>query len=232
MLALWILLAVFALIILLLALPLRISMSYTPSDGFQYRVKYFLIPLADSTKPEKPKKKKPSKPAPEKKPAQKKKVKKKTGSSPVSFLLSFLGLDDISTVAKAKQSISENGLLETIGNVFSAIKNLFSRIFGLVCKGVFTKFDLQIVVGDTDAADAAIRYGNVCGAVYPLLTLLDSAIKFRDRNIDIRCDFNQESTTARFDGQFYYHPYSVVGFAFGLIWRYIKQLLKKEGSKS
>ena len=44
---------------LLLALPLRIFLRYSPDDGLQYRVKYAFIPLADSQAPEKPEKQKP-----------------------------------------------------------------------------------------------------------------------------------------------------------------------------
>lgn len=233
MIAVWILLGIAALIVLLLVLPLRIYLHYDPQSGLQYRLRYALLTLADSSKPKKPKEeKKPAakKPASAKKPAKKK--KSGSGKSPVSSLLSFLGLDDISTAAKAKQSISEKGLLETVGNVFAALKDLFSRIFRLAGKGFFRSFDLSIVVGDSDAADAAFSYGTICAAVYPLLTLLDSAMKFRDRNVDIRCDYEQPATTAQFDGQFCYRPCHVLGFAFGLIWRYIRQTIRKEGNKS
>lgn len=235
MIAVWILLGIAALIVLLLVLPLRIYLHYDPQSGLQYQVRYALLTLADSSKPKKPKEeKKPAakKPASAKKPAKEKKKKSGSGKSPVSSLLSFLGLDDISTAAKAKQSISEKGLLETVGNVFAALKDLFSRIFRLAGKGFFRSFDLSIVVGDSDAADAAFSYGTICAAVYPLLTLLDSAMKFRDRNVDIRCDYEQPATTARFDGQFCYRPCHVLGFAFGLIWRYIRQTIRKEGNKS
>lgn len=232
MLALWIILGILALVVLLLVLPLQIFLKYTPERGLQYRIKYCFWTLTDSAKNEEASKKSRKKPAEQEKSKKTKKSKSKDRSGAVSFLLSFLGLDDVSSAAKAKQSISENGLLETIGSVFTAVKNLFSRLFGLVSKGVFRKFDLSITVGDSDAADAALRYGTICAAVYPLLTLLDSSMKFRSRNVDIRCDDTQETTTAQFDGRLTYRPYSILGFAFGLIWRYLKQVLKKEGSKS
>lgn len=228
MLVLWILLGVFMLIALLLALPLRIYLQYSAEGELQYRVKYCFLTLADSSKPEQPKKK----PVAEKKSKKETTSKKKSGQSGASFLLSFLGLDEISTAAKAKQSISKNGLLETIGSVFAAVKKLFSRIFRLVNKGIFRKFDLTVTVGDNDAADAAMHYGALCAAIYPLLTLLDSTMKFRSRNVDIRCDYSQEHITAAFDGQLYYRPYHILGFAFGLIWQYLKQTLKKEGSNA
>ena len=59
--ALWIILGIFAFFALLLALPLRIFLRYSPDDGLQYRVKYAFIPLADSQAPEKPEKQKPEK---------------------------------------------------------------------------------------------------------------------------------------------------------------------------
>lgn len=232
MLALWIILGILALIVLLLALPLRIFLKYTPESGLQYRIKYCFLTLTDSEKNKKSPEKDKKKGSEQKKSKKGKKDKSKSGQSAVSFLLSFLGLDDVSSAAKAKEAISNNGLLETIGSVFSAVKNLFSRISGLIKKGVFRKFDLRVTVGDSDAADAALRYGTICAAVYPLLTLLDSSMKFRSRNVDIRCDYTQETTAAQFDGQLYYRPCHILGFAFGLIWRYLKQVLKKEGSKS
>lgn len=54
MLALWIILGILALIVLLLALPLRIFLKYTPESGLQYRIKYCFLTLTDSEKIEKP----------------------------------------------------------------------------------------------------------------------------------------------------------------------------------
>lgn len=232
MLAVWILLGIFAPVALLMILPLRIYLNYTPENGLQYKIKYCLIPLVDSERPAKPKKPAEEKPTAPPQAQKKKKEKPKGGKSAVSSLLSFLGLEDVSTAAKAKQSIGTNGLLATVGSVFSAVNDLFSRIFKLIRKGVFKKFDLHIVVGDGDAADAAFNYGTICAAVYPLITLLDSAVKFRSRTVDIRCDFDAEATTARFDGQFYYRPCSFVHFAFGLLWNYLKQTIKGKGQTS
>lgn len=218
MLALYIILAVIALIVLLLALPLRIYLHYAPSQGFQYRVKYLFLTLADSTK---------EKTAAKKKPAAK---KKQSDSRAVEKLLDFLGLKDISSKINLKRAIDSKGLLATFRDVSAAVKELLSRIGGLVKKSVFKHFDLNITVGDSDAADAAFRYGTVCSAVYPLLTLLDGTMKFKKRTVDIRCDFEQDTVTAAFDGQLNYRPHHFVRFLCGLIWRYIKQNIQKRGT--
>ena len=221
MLALYIILGIFALIVLLLALPLRIYLHYAPAEGFQFRVKYLFLTVADSTKEKKPK---PEKPASAQKPAAK---KKKSGGKATEKLLDFLGLKDVSSRINFRRAVDSKGLLETFRGVAAAVKDLFSRIGGLIRKAVFKRFDLRIAVGDSDAADAAFHYGAVCAAVYPLLTLLDGAMKFKKRTVDVRCDFEQESITAAFDGQLNYRPIHIVGFLFGLLGRYIRQSVKK-----
>ena len=221
MLALYIILGIIALIVLLMALPLRIYLHYTPAEGFQFRVKYLFLTVADSTKEKKPK---PEKPAEQEKPAAK---KKKSGGKATEKLLDFLGLKDISSKINFRRAVDSKGLLETVRGVAAAVKDLFSRIGRLIRKSVFKRFDLRITVGDSDAADAAFRYGEVCAAVYPLLTLLDGAIKFKKRTVDVRCDFEQEALTAAFDGQLNYRPIHFIGFLFGLLGRYIRQSVKK-----
>lgn len=222
MLALYIILAIIALIVLLLALPLRIYLRYTPEQGFQFRVKYLFLTLADSTKEKKPKQ--PKKPSGKEKPVTQ---KKKSDGKATEKLLDLLGLKDISSKLNFKCALDNKGLIETFRGVSAAVRELFSRIGKLVRRSVFKRFDLKITVGDSDAADAAFRYGAVCAAVYPLLTLLDGTMKFKKRTVDIGCNFEQDDITAAFDGQLNYRPIHVVSFLFGLFGRYIKQSAKK-----
>ena len=212
--ALWIILGIVAFFALLLALPLRIFLSYTEEKGLQYRVKYAVFPIADSKKPEKPA-------------ANKKqrrivaKSKKALGSS----LRSFPGLEDISSAASFQRAIAEKGLLETLRGVTETVRSLLKQTGQLFKKGVFKKFELRIVC----PAEAATQYGAVCAAVYPLLTLLDSAMKCKHRKVDIRCDFDTEEIRASFEGQVNYRPWHFVCFVCGLLWRYIKSKNMKEG---
>ena len=218
MLALWIILGILALLALLLVLPLRIYLKYDADGGLRYRVKYLFLTLADSEVPEKPEQ-------PVKKAAEAE--KKRSGSGMAAKLLSFLGLEDVSSAANAKKALNEKGLAEMIHSVFGAVKALFSRISRLMCHGEFRRFDLRIVVGDTDCADAAMSYGELCAAAYPLLAFLESKLKFRRRNVDLRCDFSAESTEAVFDGQLNYRPVYLLGFLLGLVGQYLRQDKKK-----
>lgn len=221
MLALYIILGILALIVLLLALPLRIYLRYAPEQGFQFRVKYLFLTLADSSKETQPK---PEKPSGKKKPAAQ---KKKGGGKATETLLDFLGLKDVSSKLNFKRAVADKGLLATVSDVTASVRDLLSRIGRLVKKSVFKRFDLRVTVGDSDAADAAMHYGTVCAAVYPLLTLLDGAMKFKKRTVDIRCNFEQDDITAAFDGQLNYRPIHIVGFLLGLFGRYIRQRVRK-----
>ena len=222
--ALWVLLGIAAFFALLLALPVRIFLQYTAEGGLRYRVKYAFLTLADSEAPEKPQEQTKST-------AKKKNGKKEAASAggTVQSLLSFLGLGDVSSAVNIKKAINEKGLLEVLRGVTEAVASLARRIGRLLKKGVFKKFELRIISGDGDPAEAALHYGTLCAAVYPLLTLLDATMKFRGRSVDIRCDFEMEGTQADFDGQLNYRPWHFVCFAGGLLWRYITATLKKEG---
>ena len=69
-------------------------------------------------------------------------------------------------------------------------------------------------------------FGRYCGIIYPTVTLLDSAMTFRRRTVDLRCDFEKESTSVMFDGQLQYRPWHFVLFLGGLIMNYLKRSVK------
>lgn len=220
MIVLYIFLGILALIGLILILPIQICLHYDGEQGFRFRLKFAWIPLYDSSKekPEKPKtEKKPKAEAP-KEP----KKAKKTGGAAAS-LLNFLGLGDIASIANAGKAIDQKGLVQMLSDIGTAVGAIFARIGQLVGRGVFTEFTLRVVVGDEDVADAAMTYGRVCSVIYPLVTMLDSAMTFRRRTVDLRCDFEQEEITVTFDGQLRYRPLNFVQFLWGLVKNYLKR---------
>ena len=208
MIFLYILLGIFAFLGLILALPIHICMHYDQEGGFQFRLKFAWIPLVDSSKevPDKPKKE-----------------KQKRTSSGASSILGFLGLEDIASIANARKALDEKGLLLLLSDLRSAVGAIFARIGELLARGVFQVFTLRVTVGDTDAADCAINYGRYCAIIYPTITMLDSAMTFRKRTVDLRCDFAEESTSIYFDGQLRYRPWNFIQFLWGLIMNYLKR---------
>lgn len=225
MVVLYIILGILAFLGLILFLPLQIYLQYTEEEGFGFRLRFAYIPLVDSRKekPEKPEK--PKKPKEEKEQQENKKDKKK-GSSGAASLLNFLGLGDIASIANAKKALDQKGLCQMLSDLASAVGGIFARIGKLLARGVFQKFTLRVVVGDEDAADAAMTYGRICGIIYPTITLLDSAFTFRQRTVDLRCDFAEEKTKIFFEGQLRYRPWDFVCFLGGLVVNYLKRSVK------
>ncbi len=221
MVLLYIFLGILAFLGLILFLPLHIGMRYDGESGFVFRLKFAWITLYDSGKEKKPSAPKEEKKDKEEKPKKEKKEKK--GSSALTALLNFLGLQDIASIANAKTALEKKGLQQMLEDLGTAVGQLFGRIGKLFCRGVFHKFTLRITVGDEDAADCAINYGRICAAVYPTITLLDSAFTFRQRSVDIRCDFSQENTQLFYEGLLRYRPWNFVCFLGGLVINYLKR---------
>ena len=214
MIFLYILLGLATLVALILYLPLRILLSYDEDSGLTYKLRYAFFCLADSTEEKPPKEEKPKQP----KTKQKKKDRSATGT-----LLRFLGLEDLAGLGKA---LKEKGLCQTLSDIASGVKNLLVRIGRLIGKARFRRFDLQILVGDADAGDAALNYGRACALLYPVLDSLKPVKRCKKRRIDLRCDFLRDESLIRFDGELIYRPWHLVAFVGGLIWNYIKRSVK------
>ncbi len=74
------------------------------------------------------------------------------------------------------------------------LKSLLLRFKKLLKHTVVKKFNFNITVCGDDAADTAIKYGNVCSVIYPLSTLLCSCVNFKPENISVFSDFYSEET--------------------------------------
>lgn len=219
---LWILIGVIALLVLLLVTPLRIFLLYSGGE-LNYRVKYGLIPIFASDKPEKERKK----PKKAEKASESGEKKKKSGAA--GALMQMLGLPQLRSAASAKNAVKEDGLLETVRAVLSALRSLLGRIGRLLKKGVFRRFDLTIRVADEDPAEAAFKYGQICAAAYPLLHLLENTLRFRRRKVEILCDDDLSQTEVEFSAQLNYRLWHIVRFLCGLFGNYMKN--RKDDSK-
>ena len=213
----YILLGLFLLLAVALYLPLRIALSYHLEEGLQYKLYYGWFCLTDSTK-EKPVAEKLQEPTPPKK-----KKKRRILSSATNTLMNFLGLGDIASIANARKALNEKGLCQMLSEIAKAVRDLLRTTGRLVGKGRFRRFELQILVGDTDAGDAALHYGQTCALLYPMLDSLKAVRKCKNRRIDLRCDFQREESMVRFDGLLQYRPWHVIGFLGGLIWNHIRR---------
>ncbi len=112
-----------------------------------------------------------------------------------------------------RKSLRENQLLKTLREEFTLVVDLLKELLGLL-KGSKAKiFRLKIVCADTNAADAAIKYGQCSAAVYPLLGYLRSNIQIRPKGEDIQisCDFHSNNSEFAFETILVIRVYRVLG---------------------
>ncbi len=165
--ALIILSIVFGLLILLCILPLTVDLSFC--DGLVLKIRYSGITVFDNAKRVKYKKKEKTK---------KKSVPKTDETTPKKE--NFF-----------KKTYRQKGLLGTVMYFSSILNMLLKKMCWVVRRFKFRKFKLDISVATNDAADTAIQYGKICGAVYPVISFFESNTDFKAREININADFDK-----------------------------------------
>lgn len=149
--------------------------------------------------------KKPKKPAA--KAGWRERIKRKGGGG------AFRGLDGFLRAAKlAKTALGEAGRL---------LRHVHVR-----------DIQIHLIVSGEDAASAAIRYGQVCAAVYPLLAAASKVMPVRSSTVDIRPDFTGEKNLLNVSLSLWVLPVFLLAAALRLGVRIAISLLKKGANDS
>ncbi|MGN1480176.1 MAG: DUF2953 domain-containing protein [Acutalibacteraceae bacterium] len=220
MIALYIILAVTALIVILFSIKVSVTAVY--DETFTLDIKWLFIKLRiypedeekEAKKAEKEQKKKNSK---KEKP---KKEKTEESTSPKSNIF--------------KDFYNNQGFAATVNLIRTAAAQL-----GGFLKGVYRAFVienltvlLRVSEGD-DAAQTAVKYGKVCSAVYPAMGFICSNMKVKQYDVNVVPDFISAENTATFKLSLSVRPIkltnAVIVLAFRLIFKVLLKLLK--GSK-
>ena len=172
-----IILGIIALIVLILSIPVKVSLAF--DDKIHLTVKYLFIKLnilpVDPNKPKKPAKpkKEPEKKAEEEKKDEAPKEKK---PNPILEMVKANGYD---------------GMMLVIKNLGRVLGIYGGKLFKSV---VFDEIDLYISVGTGDAASTAIKYGETCQKVYPVLGFICSNNIVKKYDILVEPDFLANKT--------------------------------------
>lgn len=224
MIALYIFLAVIALIVILFSIKVSVTAVY--DETFTLDIKWFFIKLRIYPEDEEKKAKKEAKKAEKeqkKKNSKKEKPKKEKteeSASPKSNIF--------------KDFYNNQGFAATVNLIRTAAAQL-----GGFLKGVYRAFVienltvlLRVSAGD-DAAQTAIKYGKVCSAVYPAMGFICSNMKVKQYDVNVVPDFISAENTATFKLSLSVRPIkltnAVIVLAFRLIFKVLLKLLK--GSK-
>ena len=224
MIALYIILAVIALIVILFSIKVSVTAVY--DETFTLDVKWLFIKFRIYPEDEEKKAKKEAKKAEKeqkKKNSKKEKPKKEKteeSASPKSNIF--------------RDFYNNQGFAATVNLIRTAAAQL-----GGFLKGVYRAFVienltvlLRVSAGD-DAAQTAIKYGKVCSAVYPAMGFICSNMKVKQYDVNVVPDFISAENTATFKLSLSVRPIkltnAVIVLAFRLIFKVLLKLLK--GSK-
>ena len=224
MIALYIILAVIALIVILFSIKVSVTAVY--DETFTLDVKWLFIKFRIYPEDEEKKAKKEAKKAEKeqkKKNSKKEKPKKEKteeSASPKSNIF--------------RDFYNNQGFAATVNLIRTAAAQL-----GGFLKGVYRAFVienltvlLKVSAGD-DAAQTAVKYGKVCSAVYPAMGFICSNMKVKQYDVNVVPDFISAENTATFKLSLSVRPIkltnAVIVLAFRLIFKVLLKLLK--GSK-
>ncbi len=100
-----------------------------------------------------------------------------------------------------KTNIRKKDFLSTVRESFNLIVDLLKEIIGLLRYCKIKVLKLKVVCADTDAADAAMSYGECCAVVYPLLGYLHSFVDVKPsgEEVSILCDYSSDEGSFDFE---------------------------------
>ena len=185
MMVLYVLLGVLAFLLLLLLLPIGVSLRF---DGeLTVRVRYAGIPILRYSSADEKQPKKPSKQAvsPRK---QAKAAKKQRAAKPK---------EKAALLPDLAQMLKEDGVGAVAGYLAELAKLAKTAAGRLLAAILIDRLELLLEVGGEEAADIALTYGKLCGVVYPAQTVLETLLRVRRRQVQVRPNFLRESSQAR-----------------------------------
>lgn len=162
MIALIVLGAIMCFLLILCLLPLTINLVY--EHELMLKIKYAGIILFDGKKGSKPTVK------------SNKKQKNTTPQQKENFI---------------KKTYKQKGLLGTVQYFSNILKIVLKRFWWLVKRFKFRQFEFDLTVATDDAAHTAIQYGEVCAALYPIFSVIQSTVDLKPKSVNINADFEK-----------------------------------------
>ncbi len=171
MIAVYILAGLLILILLILLLPVGVYLKY---DGdFAFKVKFAGIKVYEL-------KEKKQKADTKEKPVKTEKVKENR------LKTSFEKLKD------------KHGFVGAIKEIFGFFRSCINHLGYLLKTMKFKRVCMDLSVAGEDAAATAIRYGQVCSVVYPVLSFFQSKTNVKYKQINIKSEFEKANSSFSF----------------------------------
>ncbi len=203
-----ILLGIILFFVSLLSVPVRVTLAY--DDKIRINVKYLFIKLdilpAGPKKAKQPKKPKEPKPPEEPKKEEAPKEKK---PNPILEMVKANGHD---------------GMMTVITNLGSVLGTYGGKLFRSI---IFDRLDLDITVGTGDSAATAIKYGQICQKVFPVMGFICSNNLVRKYDINVEPDFLANKTEGNFYCEMKICIRKIINSTVGMVVRLIFKVVLK-----
>ena len=205
-----VILGIIALIVLLLSVPVKVSLAF--DNKIHLSVKYLFIKLDIlPVGPKKPKKPVKPKKEPESKAEEEKKeeASKEKKPNPILEMVKANGYD---------------GMMLVIKNLGRVLGLYGGKLFKSI---VFDEIDVYISVGTGDAASTAIKYGETCQKVYPVLGFICSNNIVKKYDLLVEPDFLANKTENELFIDFNVTIRKIINATLGMVFRLIFNVVLK-----
>lgn len=120
-----------------------------------------------------------------------------------------------------------DGVVELLNDTANAISGMFKRIGRAF---LFEELYVSLLVGKSDSADTAIKYGETCSAAFPAMGLIVSTMRVKKYSIEINPDFIHGKNNAKFHTKISVRPIKLINaviiVAFELLFKVVIKLLR------
>lgn len=194
--------------VLVLSIPVRVFISY--DDKIRLSIKYLFIKL--DILPVGPKK------------AKKEKVQKKEEKPEKSENDNTPKEKKPNPIIEMVKANGHDGMMTVISNLGKVLGTYGGKLFKSI---IFNRLDLNISVGTGDAASTAIKYGETCQKVFPVMGFICSNNIVRKYNIYVEPDFLTNKTEGSFYCDMKICVRKIINSTVGMVVRLIFKVLVK-----
>lgn len=179
---------IFVLIFVALMLNLQVIFGFNTAGKLDVRAKVSFFTVFDINK-------KKTKKTPQKVTDNKKDNKKKKNRKIAAYIQKKLGLDELLDANALGEKAGAGGISDSVNKIVTLLTLVMGELAWLLKRIRVQRFHILAVCGGSDAADAAMEYGVVCAAVYPLVGYIEANLNTKKDATDIQigCDFENDA---------------------------------------
>ncbi len=113
----------------------------------------------------------------------------------------------------------QDGLEGTL-RFLSEVAGLATKSTSRVLRAVTVdRLTLEMLIACGEAADTAVRYGQVCSVLYPALAAISGPVKVRRQHLRVEPNFLMDASDVRLDIRLHMAVYRLAGTGLWLLWR-------------